>query len=170
MLVDTATFLGLAKVLRVEGVRLRLEAGDREIDALLATPYPYRPAAGDTVVALGQAEPYFVIGVLHGEGTTSFTAPGNLELRATGTIDLRASKGVRITSPDVSVRAGTLRLIAKSVTEKFVDAARWVRDAFQLRAGRVRQVVDGKYSLQAERIHERAKDDVKIDGRKIDLG
>ena len=47
---------------------------------------------------------------------------------------------------------------------------RRVRQTFQLRAGRVRQVVEEGYSLRAGRIVERARKDVKIDGERIDLG
>jgi hypothetical protein len=56
------------------------------------------------------------------------------------------------------------------VFERFTEATRWVEEAFQLRAGRLRTRVDGDYDLAADRIRATAEHDVKIDGSKIHLG
>jgi uncharacterized protein YjbI with pentapeptide repeats len=112
-----------------------------------------------------------VIGVLQGSGKTVFTVPGNFEIMAPrGTISLTAAKAVHLKSADVKITAKKLELVAQSIFERFTDATRWVKQAFQIRAGRVNAVVRSDYRVKAERIIERAEGDVKIDGRKIHLG
>ena len=156
MELTTTTYLGPARVISVAGTRMRIAIDDREVDATLALAYPYRPAAGDMVLVAGD-ERFWVIGVIQGSGPCVFTAPGSIEFRAPkGRIDFVAKDGV-------GIRTSRLELLAKS-------ALQWIQDKFELRAGRVRQQVDGKYGLQARRIVERAAEDVKIDGRKINLG
>ncbi len=171
MLLETTTFLGPARVAQVKGVSLRLTLPDGEVPAILATSYPYQPVEGDLVLAIGQEDAYYVIGVIQGKGKCTFLVPGDLEFKAPkGKIDLSSSRGIRLQSPDVMIKAKKLDLFAESVRERFGDACRWVKGGFQLRAGRVRQKIEGKYSIKAERIVERADKDVKIDGKKINLG
>jgi hypothetical protein len=62
------------------------------------------------------------------------------------------------------------RVAARSVLERFQNATRWVKEAFQVRAGRMRTQVSGDWRLKADTITERSEGDVKIDGRKIHLG
>jgi Protein of unknown function (DUF3540) len=123
------------------------------------------------VLAVGQSGAWYVIGVLQGSGKTVFTVPGNFEIMAPrGTISLTAAKAVHLKSADVKITAKKLELVAQSIFERFTDATRWVKQAFQIRAGRVNAVVRSDYRVKAERIIERAEGDVKIDGRKIHLG
>jgi len=75
-----------------------------------------------------------------------------------------------VKSPDVKITAGKLEFIAKRIFEHFTDATRWVKDTWQIRAGRLRSDVEDDYQLKANRIIERAKADVRIDGDKIHLG
>lgn len=141
MLTETETRLETARVLEIDGARLRLTTGD----AILALPW-YRPVPGDIVVVVFDGASRFVIGVTD----------------ARGEIDLHA--------PVIRLRAGRLEVTAQRVVEKFADAYRWVRGLFQVRAKRERHVVEEDYRVGAERIVERAKRDVKIDGEKINLG
>ncbi|HEY3225741.1 MAG TPA: DUF3540 domain-containing protein [Planctomycetota bacterium] len=171
MLTETTAQLGSAKVLAVDGARVRLSIGEGETWAALALAFPYRPAPGDTVLAIGQEDAWYVIGVLQGRGLTSFEAPGDLEIRApNGSIGLVAAEGVRIEAPEVELRADRLELAARSVFERFIRAYRRVSEAFHLRAGSVRSVVDESWDVRAGRITERATGDVRIDGEKIHLG
>ena len=171
MLTETSAQLGTAKVVAVDGARVRITVGDGEAWAQLALAFPYKPVAGDSVLAIGQDEAWYVIGVLQGRGVSSFVAPGDLELRApNGSIGLVASEGVRIEAPEVELRADRLELAARTVFERFVSAYRRVAEAFHLRAGSVRTVVDETWDVRADRITERATGDVRIDGEKIHLG
>jgi len=171
MILEQTTFFGPARVLESAGGRVRLALQGQEAWALLALAYPYRPERGDIVLAAGQDETYWVIGVVSGTGVTSFVAPGSISFSApAGSIELSAGHGVRIKAPEVEVKAGRLRLAAKSAIEKFGNAWRWVRETLQVRAGRTRTVVTEDYTLRAERILERATGTVTIDGEKINLG
>lgn len=171
MLTETTARLGTAKILAVEGPRVRVALDDQEAWATLALAFPYRPAVGDSVLAMGQESDWYVIGVLHGKGTASFVAPGDLELRApNGSIGLVAAEGVRIRAPEVEIEADRLELAARTLFERCVRAYRRVAEALHLRAGSVRSVVEETWDVRAGRITERADGDVRIDGEKIHLG
>lgn len=164
------TRLSQARVLRAAGQRVLLEFDDEVVWGELALGYPYEPAVGDRVLAIGQDGSWYVIGVLQGTGKTTLTVPGDLTIRAGGEIEMNAVRGVRIKSPTVQIMARKLELLAQSVFERFTHATRWVKETFQIRTGRWRARVEGTYDVKAERIVERAEGDVKIDGREINLG
>lgn len=171
MQLETATYLGPARVIEATGPRLRLRIPEEEVTATLALAYPYLAAPGDLVLAVGHEGNWYVIGVLAGGGKTSFVAPGDLEFRApNGKIELFSAKEVAIAGPRVTIRAGVLETLARRTVERFGEAFRWVQGLFRSRAGRVREEVEGKYALDAGRIDQRAEGDVKIDGSKIHLG
>jgi Protein of unknown function (DUF3540) len=170
-LIEQHTRLSPARVLRVEHHRVQLELSGSPAWATMALAYPYEPASGDIVLAIGQEGAWYVIGVLHGSGRTSMTVPGDFSIRApAGAIELTAARGVTIKSPSVQVFAGKLELLARSLFERFDQATRKVVGTLQIRSGRLRTRVGGVYELRAERIVERADGDVKIDGREIKLG
>ena len=169
MLVDTKTNVGPARVTAVVADRVRLEMKDRTAWAQLALSTPYRPETGDVVLAIGDEDVY-VIGVLTGRGKTVFESQGDLELRARGSVRIVGGEEVSLESPRVRVKADRIETIARTVFEKCVTAYRWVRGLSRNRAGRVRTVVDGRYSVRADQILERAKKDVSINAEKIRLG
>jgi hypothetical protein len=168
-LTESGIVLGPATVREIAGDRLRLDRPQGEAWARLALAQPYEPEPGDIVLAIGDEEVY-VIGVLLGRGRTKFCVPGDLELHARGTVDIRGMKGIRLRSPEVEIRADRVETVAHAIFERTIDCYRWVRDLFQTRSGRTRTMVEGQHSVVAERIVQRAKKDVKIDGRKIHLG
>ena len=171
MLTETTTRLSPATVLALEGERVRLALGDEVAWADLALAFPYRPAAGDVVLAIGPDPSWYVIGVLKGCGSTSFVAPADLEFHApNGSIGLVAAEGVRIEAPEVELKADRLELAARNVFERFIRAYRRVAETFHLRAGSVKEVVEETHDLRAGRIVQRAEGDVRIDGEKILLG
>jgi hypothetical protein len=168
---DQGTYLGPARVLQSSGNRVQLEFPDALPWARLALAFPYEPAIGDVVLAAGKGQTWYVIGVLQGTGKTSFSVPGDFEILAPrGRIHLLAGKGFQLKSPEVKITAGKLELVARRVLERFENAARWVKQTLQLRAGRVRTDVEKEYQVRAGRIIERAREDVTIDGNKINLG
>jgi len=168
---DQQTRLSPARILRIEGTRVQIEFPDEFVWATVALAYPYEPAINDTVLAIGQREAWYVIGVIQGSGRTSLTVPGDLAIRApNGSIELNAARGVKIKSPAVQIVAGKLDVFAHAVMERFASATRWVKETFQIRAGRQRTQVEGSYTVKADRIVERAEGDVKIDGDQIKLG
>jgi hypothetical protein len=168
---EATTYLGPARVLAAAGNRAKLELPDAHIWAIVALGSAYQPVVDDVVLAIGQNGAWYVIGIIQGRGKTTLNVPGDLEIRAPrGAIELSAAKGVNVKSPEVTIATGKLELVARSIFEQFSEATRWVKEAFQLRAGRMRTRVDGDFDLGAERILERAEHDVKIDGSKIHLG
>jgi hypothetical protein len=168
---EQVTYLGPARVARVAGPRMQLELPDEFGWAQTALAFPYQPEEGDIVLAIGQSGAWYVIGILSGSGTTTFAVPGDLALRAPcGRIELTAADGVTLKSSRVTITADRLELLARAVVESFGRATRWVRDTFQLRAGRLRSRIKGDYSLKACRIRETADAEVRIDGTKIHLG
>jgi hypothetical protein len=168
---DRGAFLGPARVCEVSGNQVQLEFPDELPWAILALAYPYQPAVGDNVLAAGQGQNWYVIGVLQGTGKTTFAVPGDFEVLAPrGRISLIAGKGFLVKSPEVKITAGKLEVVARRVLERFSDATRWVKGAWKIRAGQVRTRVGGDYQINADRIIERADRDVRIDGDKIHLG
>ncbi len=168
---DQGTYLGPARVKRVAGNRVQLEFPDELPWAVLALAYPYQPVAGDTVLAAGQDQNWYVIGVLQGTGKTTYLVPGDFEVLAPkGCIKLVAGKGIQVKSPEVKIKAEKLEFVARRISEHFSDASRWVKNIWQIRAGRVRNDVENDYQVKARRIIERAEEDVRIDGEKINLG
>jgi hypothetical protein len=168
---EQATSLGPVKVVQVAGNRLLLQAPEARIWALLALPYVYQAAVGDTVLVIGQNDAWYVIGVLNGTGRTVLTAASDLEIRAPhGQIDISSGQGIRLRSPTVRVVADRLTLLARSLAEHFGSVTRRVQETFSVLAGRLRTSVTGDYQLRAEKIVERAKNEVKINGQEVLLG
>lgn len=163
--------LGPALVLGIEGTRLRVQREGREVDAVNALAFPYRPVAGDMVLVIAQDDARYVIGVLQGRGDSAFTFPADVSLRAPhGSITLGAGRGIELQAPTVKVTAGRLELLARTAVEKFTQAARWVKELFQLRAGRTHTVVQGDAFERAQARHIRAAKDVRVNGERIHLG
>jgi hypothetical protein len=168
---ESTVYLGPARVIETMSGRLRLALPECEAWAISAIGYPYDPQVGDKILAISQGEDYFVIGVLQGTGVTTFTAPGDIQILApNGKIDLVSTKGISVRGPSVTIQAISLEFRAKKIIEKFVNAHRWIKETLQVHAGRVRTLVDSSYCVKAEKIVERAKKTVHIDGEKIHLG
>src|SRR5262245_21426091 len=116
--IENNTFLGSAQVLQTAGNRVQLELPAEFVWAKVALAFPYQVVTGDTVLAIGQEDAWYVIGVLQGTGPTMLTVPGDLKLRAPrGGIELSAAKGVHIKSPTVEIMARKLEVMAESVFE-----------------------------------------------------
>jgi hypothetical protein len=168
---EQSMHLGPATVVKVDGDRCHVDVGEHYRWAQLALAFPYQPAANDIVLVAGQEERWYVIGVLKGSGLTQLTVPGDLCIRAPhGSIELNAARGIRLKSSLVKIMAEQFETIARSAFENFTEVTRWVKETFQLRTGRMRSRVDGEFDLKAGSIQQRAREDVKIDGKKIHLG
>ncbi|MHC4958041.1 MAG: DUF3540 domain-containing protein [Planctomycetota bacterium] len=168
----TGARIAPAHVVRVERDLVLVERDEFRAWAAMALAYRYEPEVGDLLLVAGQEDCYYVIGVIAGKGRVVFSAPGDLELRAPrGNINLAAGGDVRVHGGKrVRIDTPRLEMVAKAVTQRFVRVHRWIRETLHTRAGRVVNRVAGTYQVKADRIVERATDDVKIDGRKIRLG
>jgi hypothetical protein len=137
--------------------------------ARLALAYPYSPQKGDYVLAIGGDEVY-VIGVLAAQGETRLEFTGDVRLRASGTLRLEAGQGISLAAPGVRIQAGRLEILAHRVVESFFDSVRRVKNTLRVTAGRQRVEIAEDSSLRAGRISEIAREDVRLDGKRIKLG
>lgn len=166
-----ASHLGPATVLARDGQRVRLLVEGRTHWATLALAVAYAPRPDDIVLAIGQDDVWYVIGVITGSGTTTIEVAGDLDLRApAGSISLSAAHGVRLAGDEVALAGRRVHFSGESLVERFGGTYRWVRELVQERIGRLRRVVAGDSHLEAERVVVRARTDVHIDGERINLG
>ncbi len=164
-------YLGPAVVLKTDRSMLMIALPEENVWANNAVSFPYQAEPGDKVLAIGRSDAFYVIGVLEGKGKSIFTAPGDLEIRTPrGKINLVSSEGLNIRTSEMKVISNHIEFVAHSIMEKYENAKCWVRQAFHLRAGSARTVVESTYKMRAERIVEKAKGEFKIDGEKIHLG
>lgn len=158
-----------ATVRRVLDDEVEVEAGGELFLARLALTSPFQPEPDDVLLVL-RGDPNYAIGVLSRRGRARLSVPGDLELRAGGTLRLTGVVALELRSADVRVRADRFEVAARHAYERVIRSYRWVREAAQLSAGRVRTLVAGVSTLRARRIVEHAEEDVKIDGDQIHLG
>lgn len=112
-------------------------------------------------------------------------ARGHLELStADGDIELRSARDVRIlgraiemTSDELNVTAASTRWVvdrmetlAGTLVEKATNAYRTVEQLAQLKAGRMRTLVDQAFHFKSRRAFLKAEEDFKIKGEKVHLG
>lgn len=169
MFTETQVAVTPATVLEIKDGRLLLQMPQRQAWAALALAYPYAPEVGDVLLAIGDEDVY-VIGVIEGRGKTRFEAPADVEIHARGRLTLSGARGVKVRGPQVEVEAHKLELIAREAFERFVDVYRLATGTVQTSAQRMRTLVSGASTLQAENIVEQAEKEVRIDGQHINLG
>jgi hypothetical protein len=170
---ETGLRLGPATVVRVSGRRVLLRRSDDALEewAELALASAYLPVPDDVVLAVGQDDRVYVIGVLQGRGPSVMAFPGDVTISAPqGAVRLDAGKGVTLSAPSIELQAGEIEVDAKTWTQRLETAYQWVKDLLQVRAGRSRTVVDGTAHQMAERTYIRSEKEVKVDGEKIYLG
>ena len=166
-----STYLGPARIVQIESDRVQLAFPDQLVWAHLAIAFPYQPAVDDVVLAVGQDDSWYVIGVLKATGDTVIRVAGNLKLEAPfGKIELKSAEEISLLSANVRVVADRIDVLARTLAEKFQTATRWVKELFHVRAGSMHSQVNETYRVHAGRIVERAAGDVRIDGEKIHLG
>ena len=141
---DTSTYLGPATAMEVDAKRVRVTLADEEIWARIAMPH--RPSPGDELLVVRQeGGELYAIGILEGHG-------------------------LHFEAESITLRAGKLDITANRIIEKARDVYRWVSDLFQVKARRMREVVETDYHLRAGTANVKATGDVNIDGKSINLG
>jgi hypothetical protein len=171
---ETAASTALVEgdVVRVHGRKLLVEVAEElRVWTTLAVPPPYRPSIGDRVVVLAQGGHAYAVGVVTATADPVFEAKGDLVLRAGGTVRIAGEAGVAIESDgEVSVRARLFRTVADKLRERLGAVWRVVRGCSSLRAGEVREDVEGDHRCRADRVLRKARGQVRIDGEQIHLG
>lgn len=148
---------------------VRLSDGS-EREARVALAFAYEPAAGDTVLVIADDDGCYVIGVLAGSGKGVISFPGDLTVRAAGRLHLSGEEGVDIEGPHMQIRAGTLSVLARAVTERFESLKQHVVDLLSVQAGKSHTTIDGPSYTHAESATLLTKDKVTINGKAIHLG
>jgi hypothetical protein len=170
---DAAPVLGPGVVIDAEGdvVTVELSSDGSRVRATLALALPYAAQPDDVLLVIGQGAEHYVIGVIAGRGKTSLELQGDVSLRAVGgSLDLAADEGVRIRAPSVSIEAGALQTVARSVVETFATLLQQVTEALHVKARQsVTQVEEGAYT-QAKTIAMQTEETVVVNGKEIHLG
>lgn len=150
---DTATYLGPARAIEIRGRHVRVEFPDGEsAEARLAMPYV--PAAGDELLVLRlHGDDLYAVGILEGRGELHFEA-----------------SHITLESPHVEVRAGKFEIAARRILERARDVYRWVSDLLRVEAHRMHTATEKEFRLHAGDAAIKARADVNIDGRSINLG
>ncbi|EYF08876.1 DUF3540 domain-containing protein [Chondromyces apiculatus] len=165
-------YLGPADVVAAHphALDIRMPSGV-EARARLALAFPYEAVPGDVVLAIGNPDGCYVIGVLSGQGRTVLELHGDVDLRAvSGSLNLSADKGVRIAAPEVELHTGKLRLVADTVMQKFTSLRQRVTDLLSVHAGQSHSVVDGASFSQSKSATLQTQEKVLINGKEIHLG
>lgn len=148
---------------------IRSEAGDIELQASGAV----RVAGGERVELRGG----------HGDDAATFSLEGALSKLTSDAIDVTARRA-RAGIADVKLAARTLasriedarheygrvETVAERVVERAKTAMRRVEELSELAAGRIRSVATGGMTLRAGHASLEADDEVRIDGKHINLG
>lgn len=163
--------LGPAEVVADEttSLRIRLKSG-ATVPAQLALAFGYRPTVGDSVLTIGNDDGFFIIGVLMARQEARLEFAGDVSLTASGKLKLRGMGGVELEGPEVSVRAGKLEMMARSVTQRYDRVKQRVVELLSVQAGQTHTVVDGSSYTRAENVTMRTKEKVSINGKSIHLG
>jgi hypothetical protein len=165
-------YLGPADVTRVfaHEIEVRLPTGV-ETRARIALATTYEAREDDVVLVIGNADGYYVIGVLNGSGRTVLEFHGDVDVRAVGgALHLSADKGVHIHAPEVEVNTGKLRLVADAVVQTFTSLRQRVAEIFSLQAGQTHTVVEGSAFSQSKSATIQTQEKVLINGKEIYLG
>ncbi len=161
---------GTVLAMRSDGaIDVELPGGARR--ARLALQIPYRPALGDVLLTIADAESCWVIGVVSGAGVHDLTLEGDVRLQArNGTLRLGADRGVEIEAPELSLVARRLSFVADAVVQRCRTLRQRVVDLLEVTAGQSRTTVDGTAYTQAKNATLVASEAVVVNGKAIHLG
>jgi hypothetical protein len=167
---QSVPYIGAAKVLSIEGDKIQLECPDCYPTAQMAMNPRYDANVGDIVVAAGSGQNWFIIGLLQGSGASHLSTKGNLILSAPeGDVEIIAAGQIDIKSKKVSVGGEEVEIVANHLLHRVQSLTQWIVDSLHQRAGRVITHIEGAFHLKAERITQRADEDVKVIARSIHL-
>jgi hypothetical protein len=166
---NTPLFFGKARVVGIEGPRLRLETPDRFPVAESTLAFGYTPTVGDVVVAIETPEGWFVIGVLDQKTSPRLSATGNMTFSTpAGKIRLKAGQELTLRSRSIALATGRLDRSTNTLIERLHTALHFVRNAFGLRARRLLERVETTASTHAENIRLAARE-TTIDAQTTNL-
>jgi hypothetical protein len=171
-------------------------ASHAPLRALRAESCLIEPECGDTVLvsAGGPNAMSYVLAVLARaqRSGAALVLPGDVSLHTddgalrveAASVDVKAERSLTMHAPDIAMTGvrgamtfGTLSTVAQQVTstvgrliQRARDSVRWIENADETRAGRVRMQVEERMHVSARHATILAEGQVKIDAGKIDLG
>ncbi|HAJ26543.1 MAG TPA: hypothetical protein DCG53_04755 [Syntrophus sp. (in: bacteria)] len=176
-------------VRKAEGCLLQPDIGDRVLITADAD------AGGYILMVLDKVGACYEM-VFSGEASLR-TETGPLKLQADNVI-VRGDKSVVLEAPDIEITgiSGRVRFAACSllasimevrskravqvvdildsvigrVTERVRDSFRWIENLEQIRAGRIRTIVNDRFTVKAGHASLISEEEVAIDGKKIHIG
>jgi hypothetical protein len=163
-MIDTATYLGPATALRNavgDHVEVSFPTGE-QVRARLALAVPFRPSAGDELLVAAQdPDTAYVIGVLRSRGPMKLAAAGDIVIESRGTLSMSAAR--------VKLTGGVLEIVAGRLLQRARAAYAWIAGLFQLKTQRTRMSAESTWHLDSGRAVLRAKNDVRVNGKTINL-
>jgi hypothetical protein len=160
---------GVVRVVRPHEVELERDDGALVV-AEMALAFPYRPAVGDVLLVVGKDRASYVIGVLRGAGRTTLALPGDVELRAEGSLTLSGDRGVHVRGDEVTLTTPKLRVVAGAVSQTFTSLWQRVTSLLSVHAAETHTIVDGASVTRAKSATLLTEETATINGREIHLG
>ena len=170
--VNEGDYLGPAHVVGASGRELSLELpSGRIVAATLAVAFPYEAEVGDVLLVIARGESHYGIGVLHGTGRTRLSFQGDVDLRSeTGTVRISGEKGVALSAPELDVRAGAVRMLADSLTQRVASVYQRVTSLLSVHAREAHTSVDESTFTRAKSAAIVTEETMSINGKQIHLG
>ena len=160
-----------ARVVELIGTAPVVEIGGKREQARLALAFPYQPVVGDELLVIGQNGCFYVIGLLQTSGEVAFRFLGDVRLHAIGgKLELTGDQGVRVWGQTVELASRKMKIVSDSVVAKATDWYQRIRDNFDLHSGEKREIVDGDYSVRADKASTVTSGIVTINGKEVHLG
>lgn len=160
------------RVLETDGDRALLDLG-RGVRAWAdpAMPVRYTAAVGDELLAAGDGERFWIIGVIRGAGSVELSALGDVRVQSlAGTLRLGGAEAVELHAGRLSIIADAITTVAKTVRESLGSLLQAVTGRRIVRAGSDYRVIEGLSFQRSERMHSVASKEARIDGSTVHLG
>ncbi|HEY4116224.1 MAG TPA: DUF3540 domain-containing protein, partial [Byssovorax sp.] len=110
------------------------------------------------------------IGVLAGTGPSVLAFPGDVSLRAGGTLELEGERGVRVRGAKFSVLAAEVEVVAESIAQRCASLYSRVKGRLLQSAGEAQTIVEGESLTRARSSTLLTEEEVTINGKQIHLG
>ena len=183
MIVETVAYMGPGRVLagpdKPGYVHVAL-ADNRAVWARMAMAVPYSPEPGDEVLVVCNEPPdAYVIGVLHGHGTTTLRVQADLRLEAPRgdvhilagkSIHLRSEESLELNAPRATFRFARLNVLVTTLVQRLTNAFTWATGLVQSKGRRLRWIADEGWLVRAGRAHVRTTENIHINGKTVHLG
>lgn len=159
----------IAELVSVEASSARVLFDGRVLEAELALPTLIGVKPGSQALMLQHEDRWLVVGILGG-AKDRFHVEGDFCIRASGRLSLESAQEIVQEAPQVTTRANVFQIFAGEFLSRASRALHWVAERLETQAGDMLTRVEGEARRDAGTIVENARENVSIDGQRIDLG